>query len=101
MAEEKKKREFTNKVYIGDKPFMNYVTSVTMMFTTTKFKEVEIVARGKFISRAVDIALVSRDRFLEGANIEITDINISSEEFESKEGKQVRVSAISIIMKKV
>ena len=101
MAEEKKKREFTNKVYVGDKPFMNYVTSVTMMFTTSNFREVEIVARGRFISKAVDIVLVSRDKFLEGIKTEISDIKVSSEEFESSDGKQVRVSAISITMEKV
>lgn len=86
-------------VFIGDKPFMNYVTGVVMQFTTQGAKEVTIKARGKFISRAVDIAEVSSKRFLED-KIEVKDIKINSEEFENKEGKQVRVSTIEIILVK-
>ena len=104
MAEERKKKEYKedagNKIFIGDKPFMNYVTGVVMQFTTQNVKEVIVMARGKFISRAVDIVLVSKERFLEGANVKIADIKLGSEEFENKEGKQVRVSAIEIHMKK-
>lgn len=86
-------------VFIGDKPFMNYVTGVVMQFTTQGAKEVTIKARGKFISRAVDIAEVSSKRFLED-KIEVKDIKINSEEFENKEGKKVRVSTIEIILVK-
>jgi len=38
-------------------------------------------------------------RFLE-SKIEIIDINIDSEEFENKEGKQVRVSTMEITLKR-
>ncbi|MBT4835411.1 RNA-binding protein, partial [Candidatus Woesearchaeota archaeon] len=38
-------------------------------------------------------------RFLEG-NIEISEINTDSEEFENKEGKQVRVSTMEITLKR-
>ena len=104
MAEEKKKKEYKkdagNKIFIGDKPFMNYVTGVVMQFTTQNTKEVIVMARGKFISRAVDVTLVAKERFLEGSNIKIVDIKLGSEEFENKEGKQVRVSTIEIHMKK-
>ena len=96
MAE---KREDDHVVYIGSKPFMNYVTGVVMQFTTQNAKEVVIKARGKFISRAVDIAEVSAQRFLENT-ISIKDIKVDSEEFENKEGKQVRVSTIEITLVK-
>ena len=82
-------------VYIGNKPFMNYVTGVVMQFTTQNAKEVVIKARGKFISRGVDIAEVAAKRFLENT-VEVKDIKIDSEEFENKEGKQIRVSTIEI-----
>lgn len=89
-----------NVVYVGTKPFMNYVTSVVMQFTTKKRDEVTIKARGKFISRAVDIAEVVKKRFLDDQHIVTKDIKIGSEEFENKEGKKVNVSTIEITLRK-
>ena len=88
-----------NSIFIGNKPFMNYVTSVVMQFTTKNATEVIIKARGKFISRAVDVSEVAAKRFLSG-QVDMTDIKIDSEEFENKEGKQVRVSTIEIVLAK-
>jgi len=48
-----------NSIFVGGKPFMNYVTGVVMQFTTKNAKEVTVKARGKFISRAVDVAEVA------------------------------------------
>ena len=96
----KKERKFEdNIVFIGGKPFMNYVTGVVMQFTTQNAKEMVIKARGKFISRAVDVAEVSTRRFLENTCM-ISKIGIDSEQFENKEGKQVRVSTIEITLTK-
>lgn len=78
---------------------MNYVTGVVMQFTMKGSSEVIIKARGKFISRAVDVAEVSRKRFLDNT-VEVKDIKIDSEEFENKEGRQVKVSNIEITLKK-
>lgn len=75
---------------------MNYVTAVIVQFTTKEAKKITILARGKFITKAVDVAEVSRRKFLKEQNIKINDIRISSEEFENKEGKKVSVSAIEI-----
>ena len=89
-----------NIVFIGGKPFMNYVTGVVMQFTTKGAKEVVIKARGKFISRAVDVAEVCRKRFLREHNIGLKEIKIDSEEFENKEGRKVNVSTIDIVLVK-
>jgi len=86
-----------NSIFVGNKPFMNYVTGVVMQFTTKGASEVIVKARGKFISRAVDIAEVACKRFLE-QNVGVKGINIDSEEFTNREGKQVRVSTIEITM---
>lgn len=86
-----------NTVFIGGKPFMNYVTGVVMQFTTKNAGEVIVKARGKFISRAVDVAEVSSKRFLDG-NAVVKDIKIDSEGFTNKEGKDVRVSTIEIVL---
>ena len=88
-----------NSIFIGGKPFMNYVTGVVMQFTTKNAEEVIVKARGKFISRAVDVAEVAAKRFLEGS-VGIKDIRVDSEEFQNKEGKQVRVSTIEIVLDK-
>lgn len=92
---EKKETKDDHIVFVGAKPFMNYVTGVVMQFTTQGADEVVIKGRGKFITRCVDIAEVSTKRFLEN-KIKVTDIKIGSEEFENKEGKLVRVSTIEI-----
>ena len=89
-----------NNIFIGGKPFMNYVTGVVMHFTTQNAPEVIVKARGKFISRAVDVAEVASKRFLPG-QVNIGDIKIDSEEFKNKEGRDVRVSIIEISLKKV
>lgn len=88
-----------NSIFIGARPFMNYVTGVVMQFTTKNASEVIVKARGKFISRAVDVSEVASKRFLTG-QIELGDIKINSEEFKNKEGKEVRVSTIEITLKK-
>ena len=88
-----------NSIFIGNKPFMNYVTAVVMQFTTKNADEVIVKARGKFISRAVDVSEVSSKRFLEG-QVKIGDIKIDSEGFQNKEGKDIRVSIIEITIKK-
>ncbi|MFA5406610.1 MAG: DNA-binding protein Alba [Candidatus Nanoarchaeia archaeon] len=85
-----------NEVFIGNKPFMNYVTSVVMQFNTGS-KEVAIKARGKYISKAVDVAEVARNRFLQ--DVLLKKVDISSEEFK-EESKTVRVSSIEVVLAK-
>lgn len=86
-----------NSVFIGGKPFMNYVTGVVMQFTTKNADDVIIKARGKFISRAVDVAEVAAKRFLENS-VAVSDIKIDSEGFKNNEGRDVRVSTIEITL---
>jgi DNA-binding protein len=95
MAE---KESENNVIFIGMKPFMNYVTGVVMQFTTRNKKEVTIKARGKWINRAVDVAEVVRKRFLKDRDLQIKNISIDSEEVENKEGKKVNVSSIEITL---
>ena len=103
MTEEKtetKGKADDNVIFVGNKPFMNYVTGVVMQFTTKGSKEVTVKARGKFISRAVDIAEVASKRFLKEQDIAVKDIKIDSEMFKNKEGKDVNVSTIEITLAK-
>lgn len=85
-----------NTIFVGIKPFMNYVTGVIMQFQTKGQEEVIVSARGKFTSKAIDIVEFARRTFLKDENIQIKDIKISSEQFENKEGKRIYVSTIEI-----
>jgi DNA-binding protein len=83
-----------NTVFVGNKPVMNYVLAVVTQFNNGA-EEVAIKARGKAISRAVDTAEISLNRFLEG--IEKKDIITSTEIIDTDTGK-TNVSSIEIIL---
>lgn len=108
MQEEKqvgKEKMDDNTIFIGTKPFMNYVTAVVMQVTTKNYKEIKVIARGKFISKAVDVVEVSKNKFLEGKNkIKVNNIEIGSESFMRKDEKgkerKVSVSTIEITLRK-
>ncbi len=85
-----------NTIFVGIKPFMNYVTGIVMQFKNKGQNEVIVSARGKFTSKAIDVVEVARRTFLKEENIQIKNINISSEQFENKEGKRIFVSSIDI-----
>ena len=85
-----------NFIFVGIKPFMNYVTGVVMQFQNKGQSEVFVSARGKFISKAVDVVEVARRTFLKDENIKVENININSEQFENEEGKRIFVSSIEI-----
>uniref|UniRef100_A0A7C3UDD1 DNA/RNA-binding protein Alba n=1 Tax=Geoglobus ahangari TaxID=113653 RepID=A0A7C3UDD1_9EURY len=85
-----------NAVYVGNKPVMNYVLAVLTQFNNG-IREVAIKARGKAISRAVDVAEIVRKRFL--PDVDVKDIKISTEKVESEQGV-ANVSAIEIILAK-
>ena len=89
-----------NIILVGGKPFMNYVTGVIIQFTTKEANEVVVKSRGKFISKAVDVAEVARRKFLVELKVFIKDVKISSEEFEREDGKNVSVSTLEITMAK-
>ncbi len=82
-----------NVVYIGNKPVMNYVLAVVTQMNTG-IPEVLLKARGRAISRAVDVAEIVKNRFI--TDLEIGTINISTEEMTNKEGSNSNVSAIEI-----
>ena len=99
MTEDKEPREDDHVVFVGGKPFMNYVTGVIMQFTTQGAEQVVIKGRGKFITRCVDVAEVVSKRFLH-EQVEIKDVKLNSEEFKNRENKDVRVSTIEITLER-
>ncbi len=85
-----------NVVYIGNKPVMNYVLAVVTQFNNGA-NEVTIKARGRAISRAVDVAEVTRNRFMTDSKVK--DIKIATEKMVSERGES-NISIIEIVMVK-
>ena len=82
-----------NVIYIGKKSVMGYVLAVVTQFNHGE-PEVFIKARGKAISRAVDVAEIVKNRFL--PNVKVADILTKTEELDSEDGTKSKVSAIEI-----
>ena len=82
-----------NTVFVGSKPVMNYVLAVVTQFNNGE-KEVKLEARGKAISRAVDVAEIARKRFME--SIKIGNIELGTEEMKNRENEDINVSTIKI-----
>ncbi len=86
-----------NTVFVGNKPVMNYVLAVVTQFNSGQ-KNVNVEARGRAISRAVDVAEIVRNRFINDLKVE--KIEIGTEELTSKEQEKVNVSTIKIALNK-
>lgn len=86
-----------NVIYVGQKDTMNYVLATVLQFSKGS-SEVSIKARGRVISKAVDVAEITRVRFLQN-KAKVKSIDIGTEEI--KEDDRTRnVSTISIVLEK-
>jgi len=83
-----------NTVFVGNKPVMNYVLAVVTQFNNGA-EEVAIKARGRAISRAVDTAEITLNRFLDGVTKK--EIITSTEIIDTDTGK-TNVSSIEIVL---
>lgn len=91
----------SNEVFVGTKPFMRYVVSAMMQLTQGEKDFAVVKARGKFISRAVDIAEVVKKKMKDTDNVDIkAEVEIGTDEFENEEGKKINISTISIKLQK-
>ena len=97
MAERQGMQDLDNIIFVGRKPSMAYVLGVMTQFSDGK-KEVFVKARGKSISRAVDVAEIVRRRFING--LQVTNIQIGTEERELEDKSKINVSTISITLSK-
>jgi len=86
-----------NVIFVGRKPSMAYVLGVITQFNEGK-KEVHIKARGKAISRAVDVAEIVRRKFMN--DVRVKSIDIGTEERELEDKTKINVSAIDILIGK-
>lgn len=86
-----------NTVYVGSKPAMSYVLAVVTQFNEGH-ETVHVKARGKAISRAVDVAEMIQTKFEEDAKVD--DISIDTDKIETDEGDELNVSSIQIDLSK-
>ena len=92
------KDEHKNAVYIGRKGTMNYCLVVVTIFNKGE-QQCTIRARGRSISKAVDVAEITKRRFLPEM-VEISEVKIGSEEIESDGGTKT-VSTIDIELTRI
>jgi len=85
-----------NVVYVGNKPTMSYVMAVITSFTASDTKEVTLKARGRAITTAVDVAEITRRRFMKELNV--GKITIGTEEMPQEESRTRMVSTIEITL---
>lgn len=86
-----------NTVYIGSKTAMSYVHAVVTQFNEGQ-ETVHVKARGKAISRAVDVTEFIKNRFVEEAEVE--NINVGTDRIETDEDGELNVSSIQIDLTK-
>jgi DNA-binding protein len=95
----KTKPKAENTIFVGNKPAMTYVLAIMTCFNESKAKEVRICARGRAISTAVDVAELTRNRFL--PDLKVKNITTSTEQVIRREGGgEANVSAIEIVLSK-
>ncbi len=87
----------SNAVLIGKKPIMNYVLACITFFHGGA-KEVSIKARGRAISRAIDVAEVIRHRFLPDAKIKSITIGTDQLLPQEEGNSPTNVSTIDITL---
>ena len=87
-----------NVIFVGSKPPMNYVTAIIAQFNSSGSDEVTLKARGNAITRAVDAAEITRNRFM--TNLVVKSINIGTEAVTNEEGRTSNVSSMEICLAK-
>ncbi len=97
MAEQAQEKLPENVVFVGIKPPMAYVLGVVTQLSNGQ-KQVFIKARGRSISKAVDVAEIVRRKFVQDAKV--SNIEIGTEERQLETGQKINVSSINITITK-
>ena len=87
-------------IFVGNKPPMSYVLAIITAFSGGNIKGVILKARGQAITTAVDVAEITRNRFLK--DLKVDSIAIGTTEMPPREGetKSRMVSTIEISLSK-
>jgi len=87
-------------VFVGRKPAMSYVLAIITSLSASNAKEVTLKARGQAITTAVDVAEITRSRFLK--DLKVSKIAIGTEQMPAREGENSArmVSTMEITLQK-
>ncbi len=88
-------KQIAPTVLVGKKPAMSYVLAVLTGFQGGS-KEVVVKARGRAISRAVDVVQIAKNRFL--SNLQVKDIRLGTEQITDEQNRTLNVSTIEIVI---
>jgi archaea-specific DNA-binding protein len=88
-----RQRTSSNEIFIGKKPLMTYVTATLVQLANEP--TVIIKARGKSITRAVDVAQIIVKR-MDTLGYKIGPIKLGSETVQSDDGRVRNVSTIEV-----
>ena len=86
----------SNIVFVGRNPPMSYVLAVLSGFSSSKGEDVILKARGRAITTAVDVAEITRRRFMK--ELSVSKIIIGTEELPRDGGGTRAVSTIEITL---
>lgn len=89
----------SNSVLVGTKPVINYVLACITLFHGGA-KEVKVKARGRSISRAIDVVEVVRRRFL--PEVKVRSVGIGTDQLVPREASNSlsNVSTIEITLQR-
>lgn len=96
-ADPEKLRDIMDCILVGNKNVMSYVLACVTLFNKGA-EEVTIKARGRLISRAVDVAEITRHRFISGLTVKSIEIDTTT--VQTDKGSDLNVSTIDITLSK-
>jgi DNA-binding protein len=92
--------ENADVIFVGNKPPMSYVLAIITSLSSGKVNEITLKARGQAITTAVDVAEITRNRFIK--ELQVSKIAIGTAEMPPREGenKSRMVSTMEISLTK-
>jgi DNA-binding protein len=86
-----------NVVIVGRKPVMNYVLACLTLFHQG-FSEVTVKARGRAVSKAVDVVNIVKEKFI--PTVKVKSLELGNERVVTERGDVVDLSTIAITLTK-
>ena len=95
-----KMTENADVIFVGNKPPMSYVLAIITSLSQSNLNAITLKARGQAITTAVDVAEITRNRFVK--DLKVSKIAIGTAEMPPREGenKSRMVSTMEITMTK-
>jgi DNA-binding protein Alba len=88
-----------NEIFVGNKPFMNYVRSAEILLRNKNLSLIKIRGRGKNAVRAIDLSEAIKNKFCEDLKLNTSKIAIGTEKFK-KDEQEFSISVIEICLER-